>query len=110
MSFVDTGITRYIHAGKCISYLSTVPYCVWADTNERNKVYHDGEWGVPVHDETVLLIDAWESQEAIDVHHASPMMKTIAELREKYDLHMKVERYLSNDGGVPVPDEEFIRR
>lgn len=21
-------------------------YCVWADTNERNKVYHDGEWGV----------------------------------------------------------------
>ena len=25
MSFVDTGITRYIHAGKCISYLSTVP-------------------------------------------------------------------------------------
>ena len=24
--------------------------------------------------ETVLLIDSWENQEAIDVHHASPMM------------------------------------
>ena len=32
--------------------------------------------------ETVLLIDSWENQEAIDVHHASPMMKTITELRE----------------------------
>ena len=42
------------------------------------------EYFFPMNDpETVLLIDAWESQEAIDVHHASPMMKTIAELREK---------------------------
>ena len=42
--------------------------------------------------ETVLLIDSWSSQEAIDLHHASPMMETIATLREKYDLHMTVER------------------
>ncbi len=27
--------------------------------------------------ETVLLIDSWENQEAIDEHHKSPMMKTI---------------------------------
>ncbi len=40
--------------------------------------------------ETVLLIDCWKNQEAIDRHHASPMMKKIAELREKYDLHMRV--------------------
>jgi quinol monooxygenase YgiN len=31
----------------------------------------------------VLLIDSWVDQKAIDVHHASEMMKTIAELREK---------------------------
>ncbi len=62
----------------------------------------------PMNDpETVLLIDAWESQEAIDVHHASPMMKTIIDLREKYDLHMKVERYVSED--MPI-DEEYIRK
>ena len=60
--------------------------------------------------ETVLLIDVWESQEAIDAHHASPMMAIIAELRDKYDLHMKVERYLSDDGGVPAKDEDFIRK
>ncbi|MDD3810528.1 MAG: antibiotic biosynthesis monooxygenase [Erysipelotrichaceae bacterium] len=44
--------------------------------------------------ETVLLVDSWDSQAAIDLHHASPMMDTITKLREKYDLHMKVERYI----------------
>ena len=43
--------------------------------------------------ETILLIDSWADQEAIDAHHATPMMNTIAKLREKYDLHMTVERY-----------------
>ena len=61
-------------------------------------------------DKTVLLIDQWENQEAIDIHHASPMMKTIAALREKYDLHMTVERFVSDDGGVPESDRAFIRK
>ena len=47
--------------------------------------------------ETILLIDSWEDQQALDIHHASPMMATIAALREKYDLHMTVERYVSAD-------------
>ncbi|MBR1875756.1 MAG: antibiotic biosynthesis monooxygenase, partial [Lachnospiraceae bacterium] len=64
------------------------------------------EYFFPMKDkETVLLIDAWESQEAIDAHHASPMMKTLAGMREKYDLHMKVERYLSDEAGIPASDE-----
>ena len=57
--------------------------------------------------ETVLLIDAWEDQEAIDKHHASPMMQTIMGLREKYDLHMKVERFVSDE--MPESDEGFVR-
>ena len=61
-------------------------------------------------DKTVLLIDQWENQSAIDAHHASPMMKTIATLREKYDLHMTVERYLSDEDGIPETDKEFIRK
>ena len=66
------------------------------------------EYFFPMNDpETVLLIDAWESQEAIDVHHASPMMQTIASLRDKYDLHMRVERYISED--LPDSDQGFIR-
>ena len=67
------------------------------------------EYFFPMNDpETVLLIDAWESQEAIDVHHASPMMATIKELREKYDLHMKVERFISAE--TPESEERFIRK
>jgi len=66
------------------------------------------EYFFPMNDpETVLLIDAWEDQEAIDVHHASPMMKTIMELREKYDLHMRVERYISDK--LPESDEGYVR-
>ena len=57
--------------------------------------------------ETVLLIDSWTDQTAIDAHHASPMMEKLAVLREKYDLHMKVERYLADDRAA---DETFIRK
>ncbi len=60
--------------------------------------------------ETVLLIDQWRDQAAIDAHHASPMMKQIALLREKYDLHMKVERFVSDDSGLPERDLQFIKR
>ncbi len=59
--------------------------------------------------ETILLIDSWRDQQAIDAHHASPMMGRIAALREKYDLHMKVERYIS-DEQMPDVDSRFIRR
>lgn len=66
------------------------------------------EYCTPLDDpETILLIDSWTDQAAIDLHHASPMMKTIAALREKYDLHMTVERFVSEDPGA---DERFIRR
>ena len=58
--------------------------------------------------ETVLLIDSWENQAAIDAHHASPMMATIAALREKYDLHMTVERFVS--AGTPESEDRFIRK
>ena len=60
--------------------------------------------------ETVLLIDRWRDQKAIDLHHASPMMAEIIRLREKYGLHMRVERYVSDESGIPAGDEKFIRR
>ena len=67
------------------------------------------EYYQPLDDpETILLIDSWEDQAAIDAHHASPMMATIATLREKYDLHMTVERFVSienNEG-----NRRFIRK
>ena len=59
---------------------------------EGNERY---EYFFPMDDEeTVLLIDRWKDQEALDFHHKSEMMKQIAELREKYKLHLRVERYV----------------
>ncbi len=68
------------------------------------------EYFFPMEDkETVLLVDSWKDQHAIDAHHASPMMAKITGLREKYDLHMKVERYVSDETGVPEVDRAFIK-
>ncbi len=68
------------------------------------------EYFYPKNDpETVLLIDSWESQEAIDKHHATPMMDKITELRNKYDLHMKVERYIEDTAGISAKDKNFIK-
>ena len=44
-------------------------------------------------EETVLLIDKWANQEALDIHHKSEMMSKIADLRNKYKLKMRVEKY-----------------
>ncbi len=67
------------------------------------------EYYLPLEDpETVLLIDSWEDQAALDIHHASPMMSTVAALREKYDLRMTAERFVSAE--TPDSDARFLRR
>ncbi len=61
--------------------------------NEKgNEKY---EYFFPLEDsETVLLIDRWENEEALDNHHKTEMMKEIAELRKKYPLSMRVEKFI----------------
>ncbi len=68
------------------------------------------EYFFPMNDpETVLLIDCWENRAAIDRRHASPRMDIIAALRKKYDLRMRMERYLSDESGLSPADEKFLR-
>lgn len=65
------------------------------------------EYFRPFHDpETILLVDSWRDQQALDAHHASEMMEKIAALRQKYHLHMEVERYVQE--GVSQHDQSFI--
>lgn len=62
---------------------------------EGNKRY---EYFFPMNDnETVLLIDRWKDQQALDIHHKTEMMTEIAGLRRKYKLRMKVERYVDEN-------------
>ena len=67
------------------------------------------EYYSPLEDpDTLLLIDSWADQQALDRHHASPMMETIAQLREKYQLTMEVERFVSDEGDIPASDRAFL--
>ena len=73
------------------------------DGNERYEYFF------PMNDrETVLLIDSWKDQEALDKHHKSEMMKEIVTLRDKYDLHMSAERYIS--AAIEAHDSAFMRK
>ena len=68
------------------------------------------EYFIPFRDQTtVLLIDSWRDRRSLDIHHASPMMGKIAALREKYDLHMRVERYITDDDGFTENDKKYIK-
>ena len=78
-----------------------------ADAIRKEKGNLRYQYFMPLDDpEAVLLIDSWTDQNAIDEHHASPMMKQLAGLREKYDLHMTVERFVSDEYEA---DKKFIR-
>ena len=68
------------------------------------------EYFYPANDKnTVLLIDSWESMEALDLHHHSSVMQKIMKIREKYDLHMKLERYISAEESDFEKYKSYIR-
>lgn len=59
--------------------------------------------------ETVLLVDRWRDQKALDAHHASPMMGEILALRKKYDLTVRAERFISDDG-FTENDKKYLQK
>ncbi|MFO3667866.1 antibiotic biosynthesis monooxygenase family protein [Anaerococcus kampingiae] len=58
-------------------------------------------------DDEILLLDIWENQEALNIHHQSPMMDEIIKLREKYDIRMQVHKYQEIEGSN---DDKYIRK
>ncbi len=67
------------------------------------------EYFEPLEDkETILLIDSWKDQESLDKHHESETMNKIMKLRNKYDLHMRVEKYILEESNNK--DEKYIRK
>lgn len=61
-------------------------------SEKGNIRYH---YYIPIDDkESILLIDEWENQAALDAHHKSENMQKIATLRTKYKLKMQVERFI----------------
>lgn len=75
-----------------------------ASGNERYEYFF------PMEDaETVLLIDKWKNQAAIDTHHDLPVMTEIMNLREKYNLTVRAERYRSDEAAVTEKDKSFMK-
>lgn len=58
--------------------------------------------------QSLLLFDSWKDQASLDAHHTSPMMQTIMELREKYGLTMRADRYVSDQEGFTERDNAFM--
>lgn len=59
--------------------------------------------------ETILLVDSWKDQVALDDHHASPMMQDILDLRQKYQLNVQAECYISDAAGIPEHDRDYLK-
>ena len=111
----DSAITINIYysgkKGNAKKFAKEMEKSCTADAIRKEKGNLRYEYFYPANDKnTVLLIDSWESQQALDIHHHSPMMKKIADLRNKYDLHMKVERYVEDVNGIPSSDDKFIKK
>ncbi len=58
--------------------------------------------------ETVLLVDSWKDQAAIDAHHQSPMMEEVLRLREKYGLSVRAERFRPDSDGFTSNDKKYL--
>ena len=75
--------------------------------NKKGNLRYD--YYEPLDDkETILLIDSWEDQKSLNSHHESDTMNKIIELRNKYDLHMKVEKYILDNSDNK--DDKYIRK
>ena len=95
-------------AGNAIAFAEEMEQRGIADRIRAEEGNLQYAYFTPLHNnKTVLLIDSWENQDALDAHHASPMMAEIAALRERYDLHMRVERFV---GAENHADDAFIRK
>ena len=60
------------------------------DGNERYEYFYSAS-----DRETVMLVDQWRDQDAINVHENSLMKKDVLALRKEYGLSMRIERYYS---------------
>ncbi|WP_211218929.1 DNA-3-methyladenine glycosylase I [Veillonella montpellierensis] len=35
--------------------MKSLTVCTWVLTSKREKLYHDTEWGIPIHDDAILF-------------------------------------------------------
>jgi DNA-3-methyladenine glycosylase I len=50
----ESGVLR-AGTARLLSAMPEKTICAWAQSHELNRIYHDTEWGVPVHDDRLLF-------------------------------------------------------
>ncbi|MEI6537657.1 MAG: DNA-3-methyladenine glycosylase I [Verrucomicrobiaceae bacterium] len=86
------------------------PICAWAQSHELNRIYHDAEWGVPLHDDTKLFEFL-----ILEGAQAGLSWLTILKKRENYRRAFdgfdaeKVARYGEKKIAALLADEGIIR-
>ena len=63
-----------------------------ASEAESGNYYYDFFFSAENEDE-VLLLEKWESQEALDSHCKQPHFKIIGDIEKKYVTHTDLEKY-----------------
>lgn len=100
-------INIYYRGADAIAFMNEMESSGVADAIRKKDGCLRYDYFIPTKEENcVLLIDSWKNQQALDEHHHSDLMPKIAELRDKYDVHMTVERYVSEEN----IDTEYIRK
>jgi DNA-3-methyladenine glycosylase I len=86
------------------------PVCGWAQSHELNRVYHDAEWGVPLHDDQKLFEFL-----ILEGAQAGLSWLTILKKRENYRRAFdgfdaaKVARYGERKIAALLADEGIVR-
>lgn len=84
--------------------------CPWAQSHELNRIYHDAEWGVPVHDDQVLFEFLM-----LEGAQAGLSWLTVLKKRESYRRAFdgfdatKMARYSEKKLAALMQDEGIIR-
>lgn len=101
-------VNIYYYGSKARLFAEEMEKCGIADQIRARAGNIEYTYYVPLSDNNyILLIDSWHNQAALDDHHNSDIMDKIIELRNKYDLTMKVVRY-DEQADIPEFDQSFV--
>lgn len=83
--------------------------CDWANSNELEKIYHDTEWGIPVHDDQTLfeLLILESMQAGLSWSTILSKRSTLSEAYDNFDYNLisnysenKINDLLNNPGVI----------
>lgn len=83
--------------------------CNWANNNELEKIYHDTEWGIPVHDDQTLFefLILESMQAGLSWSTILAKRTTLTEAYDNFDYNLiskysdsKIEQLLKNPGVI----------